>query len=135
MKDMERGGASMSDSVQIYCEHRNDIPDVVATLRECHVDIYVRNGALSFDGLAPAIIVTGANVLIAVIGGLFSYIQAKHGRTIHLRGTDGFEITVPADTSREELDRLMKLVTERRVDRVVVTATKQGLADGNVDRC
>ena len=99
---------------------------MVATLREHHVDVHVRNGALSFDGLAPAIIVTGANVVIAVIRGLFSYIQAKQGRTIHLRGLDGFEITVPADTSHEELDRLMKLVTEKRVDYVLLTESKYG---------
>jgi len=120
---MHQNGDEMSDSVQIYCEHRDDVPDVIATLRECHVDAHVRTGGMSFDGLAPAIIVTGANVLIAVIGGLFSYIQAKHGRTIHIKGTDGFEVTVPADTSREELDRLIELATERKVDRLVVTSS------------
>lgn len=124
MKDMQRNGDGISDSVQVYCEHRDDIPDVIVTLRESSVDAQIRTGGMSFDGLVPAIIVTGANVLISVIGGLFSYIQAKHGRTIHIKGTDGFEVTVPADTSPKELDRLIKLATKRKADRVVLTSSR-----------
>ncbi|OGQ98074.1 MAG: hypothetical protein A2521_07145 [Deltaproteobacteria bacterium RIFOXYD12_FULL_57_12] len=126
MKDIKRNDDDMLYNVQIYCENRDDIPDVIAKLSECDVDVQARTGAMFFEELAPAIIVTGANVLIAVIGGLFSYIQAKHSRTIHIKGTDGFQVTVPADTSPEELDRLIKLATERRADRLVLTESQSG---------
>ena len=123
MKNPQQDLPLMTEAVTIYCEDNSDVDGVIAQIAQLPVRVYVPYHGLSFDALLPAVIVTGANVLIAIIGGLFSYIQAKHGRTIHIKGTEGFEVTVPADTSPEELDRLINLATANKADQLILLSS------------
>lgn len=112
-----------NDTVYIHFEQQSDEADVLARLQKLPLQTRITRRGMSFDSLAPSAIVTGANILVAVIGGLFAYIQSRNGRTIHIKGTDGFEVTVPANTSTEELDRLIKLATERKADRIILACS------------
>jgi hypothetical protein len=125
MSDEERELPVPPEIVYVYCEDVGDIDPVRHQLASLPVYTYSPGGRLSFDALAPSLIVTGANVLVALISGLLSYANSKNGRTIHIKGSNGFEVTVPVGTSREELDRLIKLARECQPNRVLLASDSQ----------
>jgi len=122
MNDPQGDVQGPAEIVYLYCQSIEDVDEVRAQLAIMPVSIYAVSARLSFDALAPSLIVTGANVLVAVIGGLLSYINAKNGRTIHIKGSNGFEVTVPVGTSHEELDRLVRLATQSQPNHVILAS-------------
>jgi len=123
MTEIRQADPGSAQVVYVVCEDTRDADDVRERLADLPGQTILSIRGRSFDASMPALIVTGANVLIAVIGGLWSYINTRQGKTIHIRGANGFEVTVPADTSREELDRLVKLATDCQANRVILAST------------
>jgi hypothetical protein len=119
-REQDPGSAQV---VCVICEDAKEADDVREWLAGLPGQTLVPIRGRSFDAGTANLIMTGANVLSAVIGGLLAYINAKQGRTIHIKGASGFEVTVPSNTSHEELDRFVKLASDCQANRVILAST------------
>lgn len=76
----------------------------------------------NMDVLATTLIVTGANVVIAVLNVVFSYLQARRTGKIVVQSIDGWRVELPSDMAQQELKKLIDLASTKSVHQITVTS-------------
>lgn len=97
--------------------------DIGKQLNSEGLEVAYQNLGQNMDVLATTLIVTGANVLIAVLNVVFSYLQARRAGKIVVQGIDGWRVELPSDMAQQELKTLIDLASTKNVHQITITDT------------
>ena len=110
----------MVEQVGIYCENKSDVPELTALLEANGFGDSAPTGTRHMGGLTPDLVVTGANVLIALANVVFSFLTARQGRQVKVKGRDGWEVTIPADAPQEQVEKYIRMASSKTPVTIVV---------------
>ena len=122
----------MVDHVILYIEDNLNAEDIGRQLRAEGLGVATRHSTRSMDALATTFVVTGANVLIAVLNAVFSFLQARRSGKIVVQSVDGWRVEIPSDTSKKDLQGLIELASSKSIHQITVIdsmANKPDAAD------
>lgn len=103
----------MLEQVEIHCEIKSDVTEITDLLRANGLTLSLPPETRRMGGLTPDLVVTGANVLIALANVIFSFLTARQGRQVKLKGIGGWEVTIPANTPQAEVARYIRTASSR----------------------